>query len=117
MLGHQAAHDLFLDGKPLGRLFKVNQVWLRVVGVLADRDLGQNKFEGVALGSESNTVFVSLSSALMYAIAAFAAWQVARAPAGVIASVLVCTLIGLAFSIYPARQAVALDPIAAIRDE
>ncbi|MEO8778492.1 MAG: ABC transporter permease [Rhodanobacter sp.] len=255
VLGHQAAHDLFPDGKPLGRLFKVNQVWLRVVGVLADRDLGQNKFEGVALGADSNTVFVPLSSALArfrfqpmedqvsrfllrlqdpgslasgarvlselldqrhagvsdyrlivpqqlyeqnqktqrifsvvmgsiagvsllvggigimnimlanvlerrreigllraigarrqdivqrflrealvicavgaligllfgaalaYAIAAFAGWHVAWAPVSVIASVLACTLIGLAFSIYPARQAAALDPIAAIRDE
>jgi putative ABC transport system permease protein len=42
---------------------------------------------------------------------------VAWAPVGVIASVLACILIGLAFSIYPARQAAALDPIAAIREE
>ncbi|OOG59469.1 ABC transporter permease [Rhodanobacter sp. C03] len=255
VLGHQVAHDLFPDGKPLGRLLKVNQVWLRVVGVLADRDLGQDKFEGVALGADSNRIFVPLASArarlrfqpmedevdrfmlrlqdpeglatgarvltellnqrhagasdyqlivpqqlyqqnqktqrifsvvmgsiagvsllvggigimnimlanvlerrreigllraigarrqdivarflrealvicasgaligllfgalLAYAIAAFAGWQVAWAPIGVIASVLACMLIGLAFSIYPARQAAALDPIAAIRDE
>jgi putative ABC transport system permease protein len=31
--------------------------------VLADRDLGQDKFEGVALGAESNRVFVPLASA------------------------------------------------------
>ena len=255
VLGHQVAHDLFPDGKPLGRLLKVNQVWLRVVGVLADRDLGQDKFEGVALGADSNRIFVPLASArarfrfqpmedevdrfllrlqdpeglsvgarvltelldqrhagasdyqlivpqqlyqqnqktqrifsvvmgsiagvsllvggigimnimlanvlerrreigllraigarrqdivarflrealvicalgaligllfgalLAYAIAAFAGWQVAWAPIGVFASVLACMLIGLAFSIYPARQAAALDPIAAIRDE
>jgi len=255
VLGHQAAHDLFPDGKALGRLVKINQAWWRVVGVLADRDLGQDKFEGVALGADSNTAFVPLSSArarfrfqpmedevsrfllrlknpeglaagarvltrlldqrhagasdyrlivpqqlyrqnqktqrifsvvmgsiagvsllvggigimnimlanvlerrreigllraigarrqdivqrflrealvicasgaligllfgaaLAYAIAAFAGWQVAWAPVGVVASVLLCMLIGLAFSIYPARQAAALDPIAAIRDE
>ena len=255
VLGAQAAHDLFPDGKAIGRLVKVNQVWLRVVGVLADRDLGQDKFEGVSLGADANRVFVPLESAharfrfqpmedgvdrfllrlddpdrlaagaqvltrvldqrhagaadyrmvvpqqlyrqnqktqrifsvvmgsiagvsllvggigimnimlanvlerrreigllraigarrqdivqrflrealvicasgaligllfgamLAYAIAAFAGWQVAWAPVGVIASVLACMLVGLAFSIYPARQAASLDPIAAIRDE
>nr|WP_225562072.1 ABC transporter permease [Rhodanobacter sp. DHB23] len=255
VLGHQAAHELFPDGNALGRLLKVNQVWLRVVGVLADRDLGQDKFEGVALDADSNRIFVPLASArarfrfqpmedgidrfllqlkspggltagarvltalldqrhagiddyqlvvpqqlyqqnqktqrifsvvmgsiagvsllvggigimnimlasvlerrreigllraigarrqdivqrflrealviciagaligmvfgaaLAYAIAAFAGWQVAWAPLGVLASVLVCVAIGLGFSIYPARQAAALDPIAAIRDE
>jgi len=255
VLGAQAAHDLFPDGKALGRLVKVNQVWLRVVGVLADRDLGQDKFEGVSLGADANRVFVPLESAharfrfqpmedgvdrfllrlkdpealaagarvltqildqrhagaadyrmvvpqqlyrqnqktqrifsivmgsiagvsllvggigimnimlanvlerrreigllraigarrgdivkrflreavvictsgatigllcgalLAYAIALFAGWKVAWEPFGVFASVLACVLIGLAFSIYPARQAAALDPIAAIRDE
>jgi putative ABC transport system permease protein len=255
VLGAQAAHELFPDGKPLGRLLKVNQVWLRVVGVLADRDLGQDKFEGVALGADANRVFVPLDSAkarfrfrpmedgidrfllrlrdadglaigarvltqvldqrhagagdyrmvvpqqlyqqnqktqrifsivmgsiagvsllvggigimnimlanvlerrreigllraigarrqdivvrflreavvicasgavigllfgalLAYAIAAFAGWKVAWEPFGIFASVTACLLIGLAFSIYPARQAAALDPIAAIRDE
>jgi putative ABC transport system permease protein len=255
VLGAQAAHDLFPDGKALGHLVKVNQVWLRVVGVLADRDLGQDKFEGVSLGADANRVFVPLESAharfrfqpmedevdrfllrlkdpetlaagarvltqvldqrhagaadyrmvvpqqlyrqnqktqrifsivmgsiagvsllvggigimnimlanvlerrreigllraigarrgdivkrflreavvictsgatigllcgalLAYAIALFAGWKVAWEPFGVFASVLACVLIGLAFSIYPARQAAALDPIAAIRDE
>ena len=54
---------------------------------------------------------------LAYAIAAFAGWQVAWAPVEVFALVLACMVIGLAFSIYPARQAAARDPIAAIRDE
>ncbi len=255
VLGSQAAHELFPDGKPLNRLIKVNQVWLRVVGVLADRDLGKDQFEGVALGADADRVFVPLDSArarfrfqpmedeidrfllrlknpdqlaagarvlgqvldqrhagagdyrmvvpqqlyrqnqktqrifsivmgsiagvsllvggigimnimlanvlerrreigllraigarrqdivarflreavvicasgaligllfgalLAYAIAAFAGWHVAWEPLGIFASVLACLLIGIAFSIYPARQAAALDPIAAIRDE
>jgi len=64
VLGYQAARDLFPDGAALGRLIKVNHVWLRVVGVLADRDLSNDKFEGVALGSESNRVFMPLASTL-----------------------------------------------------
>jgi putative ABC transport system permease protein len=236
-------------------LVKVDQVWLRVVGVLADRDLGANKFEGVALGADSNRVFVPLASArarfrfqpmedeidrfllrvgdpsrlgedarvlgallrqrhggaedtalivpqqlyrqnqktqrifsivmgaiagvsllvggigimnimlanvlerrreigllralgarrqdvvaqflreavvicaagamigllfgalLAYLIAAFAGWQVAWSPLLILLSASACALIGLAFAVYPARQAALLDPITAIRAE
>src|SRR5690606_30661818 len=56
VLGHQAAADLFPGGDALGGYVKVNHAWLQVVGVLADRDLGKDQFEGVQLGSESNRV-------------------------------------------------------------
>jgi putative ABC transport system permease protein len=236
-------------------MIKVNHVWLRVVGVLADRDLGKDKFEGVALGAESDRIFIPLAStlarfrfapiedeidrftlglrdpeqlaagarvlsavldqrhggvadyslivpqqlyrqnqktqqifsivmgaiagvsllvggigimnimlanvlerrreigllralgarqrdiverflreavvicasgasiglvfgaALAYLIAAFAGWQVAWAPILILTSTLLCALIGMAFAVYPARQAAQLDPIAAIRAE
>jgi putative ABC transport system permease protein len=64
VLGHQVAADLFPDGKPVGQLVKVNHVWVEVVGVLADRDLGKEDFEGVQLGLESNRVYMPLHSAL-----------------------------------------------------
>jgi len=63
VLGHQAAADLFPNGEAVGGLIKVNHVWLDVIGVLADRDLGQDDFEGVQLGSESNRIYVPLASA------------------------------------------------------
>ncbi|WP_411833554.1 ABC transporter permease [Pseudoxanthomonas mexicana] len=63
VLGHQAAADLFPQGGAVGGLVKVNHVWLEVVGVLADRDLGQDSFEGVQLGSESNRIYLPLASA------------------------------------------------------
>ncbi|GAB1408785.1 ABC transporter permease [Thermomonas brevis] len=63
VLGHKAAFDLFPQRDPIGEYVKVNHVWLEVVGVLADRDLGKDSFEGVPLGLESNRVYVPLASA------------------------------------------------------
>jgi putative ABC transport system permease protein len=63
VLGHQAARNLFPEGGAVGEAVKINHVWVRVVGVLADRDLSSDKFEGVQLGIESNRVFVPLASA------------------------------------------------------
>jgi putative ABC transport system permease protein len=63
VLGHQAARSLFPEGGAVGRSVKVNHVWLEVVGVLADRDLSADSFEGVQLGNESNRVFLPLASA------------------------------------------------------
>lgn len=255
VLGDQAARSLFPDGNALGQTIKVNHVWFEVIGVLADRDLSKDQFEGVALGLESNRVFIPLSSArarfrfqpmepeidrfqlqvkqaesvaggarvvsailkqrhagvedtsllvpaqlfkqhqktqeifsivmasiaavsllvggigimnimlanvlerrreigllralgarrrdviaqfvretsvicavgavlglvfgmvLAYLIATFAGWQVAWAPIPILFSTIVCALIGLAFGVYPARQAADLDPIAALRTE
>ncbi|MDV2450091.1 ABC transporter permease [Xanthomonas hortorum] len=255
VLGHQAAADLFPGATAVGGLVKVNHLWLEVVGVLADRDLGKDSFEGVQLGGESNRVYLPLASArarlrfqpqedeidrfalrvddparlaagagvlaavldqrhagvsdyqlvvpqqlfqqhrrtqrifqvvmsaiagislliggigimnimlanvlerrreigllralgarrsdvvaqflreasmicaagallglvfgtvLAYLIAAFADWDVAWAPLPVLLSTSFCTLVGLAFGVYPARQAARMDPIAALRHE
>ena len=64
VIGHQAAKTLFPDVDAVGQLVKVNHAWFEVVGVLADRDLSKDQFEGVQLGLESNRVFVPLASAL-----------------------------------------------------
>jgi len=255
VLGHQAARSLFPQGNAVGQYVKVNHAWLEVVGVLVDRDLSADLFQGVPLGLESNRVFVPLASglarfrrqpmedevdrvlvrvdaperigegaqvlaallrqrhadvddyslvipaqlfaqhqqtqrifrvvmsaiagvsllvggigimnimlanvlerrrevgllralgarrvdvvaqflreaavicvagallgvafgvALAYAIAALAGWDVAWAPLPILASVLLCTAVGLAFGVYPAKQAADLDPIASLRTE
>lgn len=63
VLGSQAASSLFPRGGAVGGLVKVDHLWLRVVGVLDERQLGQAEFEGVKLGSESNQVFLPLATA------------------------------------------------------
>ncbi len=255
VLGHQAAAALFPEGPAIGQPLKVNHLWLTVVGVLADRDLSRNEFEGVQLGLESNHIYLPLASArarlrfqpledeidrflvrverpeqvgpgarvaaalleqrhagvddyalvvpaqlfaqhqqtqrifrvvmaaiaavsllvggigimnimlanvlerrkeigllralgarrrdivaqflreasvicvigalagllfgalLAYLIATLAGWQVAWAPLPILVSTMLCAAVGLAFGVYPARQAAALDPIAALRSE
>jgi putative ABC transport system permease protein len=54
---------------------------------------------------------------LAYVIAAFARWQVGWSPILILLATASCAFIGMAFAVYPARQAAALDPITAIRAE
>jgi len=63
VLGAQAARELFPDGQPLGQRLKVNHLWLEVVGVLVDRDLSKDEFQGVRLGGDRNRVFIPLETA------------------------------------------------------
>jgi putative ABC transport system permease protein len=63
VLGAQAARGLFPDGDAVGQLIKVNHLWLKVVGVLRDRDLGKEEFEGVRIGGDRNRVFIPLKTA------------------------------------------------------
>jgi putative ABC transport system permease protein len=64
VVGAAVARDLFGTGDPTGRLLKVNHEWLRVVGVLADRALERQEFQGVELSSPQNRVYVPLETAL-----------------------------------------------------
>jgi putative ABC transport system permease protein len=63
VLGAQAARDLFPGMDAVGQKVKVNHLWLEVVGVLADRDLSRDEFQGVRLGGDRNRVFLPLETA------------------------------------------------------
>ena len=64
VLGAQAARNLFPDGSPLGQRVKINHLWVAVIGVLEDRDLAKDEFQGVSLGGDRNRVFLPLETAL-----------------------------------------------------
>ncbi|WP_395407570.1 ABC transporter permease [Pseudoduganella sp. UC29_106] len=65
---------------------------------------------GAALG-------MALGAVVAYTIAGLAGWSVAWSPLSLLFAVLLCVAVGLAFGVYPARQAAALDPISALRSE
>jgi len=64
VLGAQAARRLFPDGQALGQRVKINHLWVAVIGVLQDRDLSKDEFQGVSLGGDRNRVFIPLETAL-----------------------------------------------------
>ncbi len=63
VLGAQAARSLFPSGDPLGQRIKINHLWVKVIGVLEDRVLGKNEFQGISLGGDRNRVFIPLNTA------------------------------------------------------
>jgi putative ABC transport system permease protein len=73
--------------------------------------------EAVVICTAGALIGLIFGGLLAYLIAAFAGWQVAWSPVLILISTIVCALIGMAFAVYPARQAAALDPITAIRAE
>jgi putative ABC transport system permease protein len=64
VLGGGTARDLFPNGDAIGKHIKVNHLWLRVIGVLHDRQLAQDQFEGREIGGEANHVFIPLQTGL-----------------------------------------------------
>jgi len=64
VLGSGAAQDLFPNGGAVGQPLKINHLWVRVIGVLRDRQLADNTFQGREIGGESGHVYLPLQSGL-----------------------------------------------------
>jgi putative ABC transport system permease protein len=73
--------------------------------------------EALVIAVSGALLGVVLGAVAAYSIAALAGWSVAWSPFSLIAAVLLCVAVGLAFGVFPARQAAALDPIAALRSD
>ncbi len=63
VLGAQAAADLFPGAEAVGKLIKVNHLWLKVIGVLEKPIKGKKEFAGITLIDDSNRVFMPLETA------------------------------------------------------
>ncbi len=64
VIGSRVAQVLFAGEPPLGRRVKINHVWMTVVGVLADKNVIKEEFQGIALKGEQNNIYVPLQTAL-----------------------------------------------------
>ena len=73
--------------------------------------------EALVIAVSGALLGVLLGAVAAYSIAALAGWSVAWSPLSLVAAVLLCVAVGLAFGVFPARQAAALDPIAALRSD
>nr|WP_314862173.1 ABC transporter permease [uncultured Undibacterium sp.] len=60
---------------------------------------------------------VVLGAIAAYSIATLAGWSVAWSPLSLFVAVAMCIAVGLAFGVFPAKQASRLDPIAALRSD
>lgn len=64
VLGAAVRRSLFGAKKAVGQLFKINDVWLRVVGVLASDSMGTGTVSGMVVGSSANEIQIPVTTAL-----------------------------------------------------
>jgi putative ABC transport system permease protein len=64
VLGMVAKQKLFGFGDVLNQQIKVNDIWLTVVGVLADATVEKSEFEGVKVQNPNNDIYIPITTAI-----------------------------------------------------
>jgi len=64
VLGMVAKQKLFGFGDVLGRQIKVNDIWLTVVGVIANSVVDKKEFEGVKVQNPNNDIYIPITTAI-----------------------------------------------------
>ncbi|MBN1569051.1 MAG: ABC transporter permease [Acidobacteria bacterium] len=64
VLGIVAKQKLFGFGDVLNQQIKVNDIWLKVVGVLADAVVEKQEFEGVKVQNPNNDIYIPITTAI-----------------------------------------------------
>ncbi len=64
VLGIVAKQKLFGFGDVLNQQIKVNDVWLTVIGVLADAMVEKQEFEGVKVQNPNNDIYIPITTAI-----------------------------------------------------
>lgn len=63
VIGSEVADKLFPKEDAIGKLIKVNHLWVEVIGVLKQQKLSKKEIQGIKLGAEHNRIFIPLSTA------------------------------------------------------
>jgi putative ABC transport system permease protein len=64
VLGIAAKQKLFGFGDVLDQQVKINDVWMKVVGVLADAVVEKQEFEGVKVQNPNNDIYIPITTAI-----------------------------------------------------
>ena len=64
VLGIAAKQKLFGFGDVLDQRIKINDIWMKVVGVLADSMINQKEFEGVKVQNPNNDIYIPITTAI-----------------------------------------------------
>jgi putative ABC transport system permease protein len=64
VLGIAAKQKLFGFGDVIGRKIKINDIWMTVVGVLADSIVDKQEFEGVKVQNPNNDIYIPITTAV-----------------------------------------------------
>ena len=64
VLGTTAARKLFGVKEPIGQPVKINNEWFTVIGILEDRIIDKEEFEGVKLDNPNNDIYIPLHTLL-----------------------------------------------------
>jgi putative ABC transport system permease protein len=64
VLGIAAKQKLFGFGDVIGREIKINDIWMTVVGVLADSIVDKQEFEGVKVQNPNNDIYIPITTAV-----------------------------------------------------
>ena len=64
VLGIAAKQKLFGFGDVLNKRIKINDLWMKVVGVLADSVVDEQEFEGVKIQNPNNDIYIPITTAI-----------------------------------------------------